>query len=139
MFDGIKILNALADVEALKQNPLLHWQLHVPERTGAIESQTAEYANLRFVIKGKFVHLQGSLHKYANNGTHNHNDFRADQVAATITELCEQFRISENSLLNNVEFGVNVNTPFAPKKLLERLICHKGRPFVKIIDDGINY
>ncbi|NBB23499.1 hypothetical protein GVN20_29440, partial [Runella sp. CRIBMP] len=139
MFDGIKILNALTDIEALKQNPLLYWQLHVPERTGAIESQTAEYANLRFIIKGNFVNVQGSLHKYANEGTHNYNDFGADQVAVTIAKLREQFGISENSLLNNVEFGVNVCTPFAPKKFLERLICHKGRPFIKIVDDGINY
>lgn len=139
MFDGIKILNALTNVEALKQNPLLNWQLHVPERTGAVESQTTEYANLRFVVKGSLIHLQGSLHKYANEGTHNANDFRADQVAATITDLWERFRISENSLLNNVEFGVNVSTPFAPKKFLERLICHKGTPFVKINDDDINY
>lgn len=139
MFDGIKILNALTDVEALKQNPLLYWQLHVPERTGAIESQTAEYANLRFTIKGNFVNIQGSLHKYANEGAHNYNDFGADQLAVTISDLRERFRISENSHLNNIEFGVNVCTPFAPKKFLERLICHKGRPFIKIVDEGINY
>ncbi|WP_028665456.1 hypothetical protein [Runella zeae] len=139
MFDGIKILNALTDVEALKQNPLLYWQLHVPERTGAIESQTAEYANLRFTIKGNFVNIQGSLHKYANKGAHNYNDFGVDQLAVTINELRERFRISENSHLNNIEFGVNVCTPFAPKKFLERLICHKGRPFIKIVDEGINY
>lgn len=139
MFDGIKILNALTDVEALKQNPWLDWKLHVPERTGEIESQTSECTNLRFMVKGTNVHLQGSLHKYANEGTHNANDFRADQVATTITDLWERFGISENSLLNNVEFGVNVCTPFAPKDFLQRLICHKGTPFVKIIDDGVHY
>lgn len=139
MFDGIKILNALTDIEALKQNPLLYWQLHVPERTGAIESQTAEYAKLKFTIKSNFVNVEGSLHKYANEGAHNYNNFGANQVAVTIAKLREQFGISENSLLNNVEFGVNVSTPFPPKKFLERLICHKGKPFIKAVDDGVDY
>ncbi|MEZ4901846.1 MAG: hypothetical protein R2822_08840 [Spirosomataceae bacterium] len=139
MIDGLKIFGALGDVEELKKNPLLDWKLQVHERTGVIESQSAEIAGLRFLIKNKFVRVNGSLHKYANEGLHNHDDFGVDRVANVVEDLWERFGISQNSPLNNIEFGVNVCTPFPPKKFLERLICHKGKPFVEKFENEASY
>lgn len=140
MFDGFKILNAFTDIEALKQNPLLNWQLHVSERTGAIESQTAEYAGIKLTIKGKHLQLRGSLHKYANDGKHNYDDFDIGRIATAVRNLCDRLGISGNSLLNGVEFGVNIRMPFPPDKFLTQLICHKGRPFMEWVDDdGTRY
>lgn len=139
MFDGIKILNALGDIEALNENTCLDWINHSRNSTGELEGRTAHYNNLLFSIKGKNLRILGSLHKYFNNGEHNANDFNTLQVAETIHDLQRRFRISPNSLLNNLEFGVNVRTTFAPKKFLKRLICYKGVPFEKTIDNGTNF
>lgn len=139
MFDGIKILNTLGDIEALNENACLDWTNHSRNSTGELEGRTAHYNNLLFSLKGKNLRIQGSLHKYFNNGEHNANDFNALQVEETIQDLQKRFRINPNSILNNVEFGVNIRTPFAPKKLLQRLICYKGVPFEKTIDNGVNF
>lgn len=140
MFDGITILNAQGDIEALSENAYLNWINHTCDKTGEIIQRTADYNNLLFSLKGKNLRLKGSLHKYFNNGKDNDNDFYAPhQVEETIQDLQKRFRISPNSVLNNVEFGVNIRTPFAPKELLERLICYKGAPFVQTISSGIEF
>ncbi|MBU1820829.1 MAG: hypothetical protein KKG00_04850 [Bacteroidetes bacterium] len=139
MFDGIKILNAVADVEELIKNPQLDWRLHVQDNTGSIESRTAEVKNLRLTIKGKGTQVRGSIHKYSNAGLHNADDFTADRVSATIESIEVNLGIGRNSVLNNLEFGVNIETPFPPQKLLERLICHQGTEFTRHSDKGHEY
>lgn len=139
MFDGIKILNTLGDIEALSENAYLDWINHTRKSTGKLEKRTASYNKLFFTLKKQNLHIEGSLHRYFNNGERNTNDFNALQVEETIQDLQKRFRISPNSVLNNVEFGVNIRTPFAPKELLERLICYKGAPFVQTISSGIEF
>lgn len=139
MFDGIKILNAQADAEELTKNGLLDWRLHVSQKSGEIESRTAEYRNLRITTKNKNVQVRGSLHKYANSGTHNADDFRRSRIVSTVQDLETSLGIGPNSILNNLEFGVNVVTPFPVVDFLERLICHKGVPFTTHTERGTTY
>lgn len=95
---------------------------------------------MTFRIKHKKVRLQGSVHKYRNNGWHNYDDFRAEEVAEVIRELSERFEIdTETSLLSNVEFGVNVVLPFGVHVVLDNLISYKGKEFGYEVEEGISY
>ncbi len=80
------------------------------------------------------------MHKYRNAGRHNYDDFTAVDVAKVVRELSERFEIdTATTLLNNVEFGVNVVLPFGVSVVLDNLIAYKGTPFLKVIDDGMSY
>ena len=95
---------------------------------------------MAFRIKHKKVRLQGSVYKYRNNGRHNYDDLRAVDVAEVIRELSERFEIdTETTLLNNVEFGVNVVLPFGVHVVLDNLISYKGKEFGHEVEEGISY
>jgi hypothetical protein len=77
MIDGTKILNLPVIIEELLNNRYILFPIHVNEKDGEILNNTrfAKYKDLTFSIKNNNVKLNGSLHKYHNNGIHNYNDF----------------------------------------------------------------
>jgi hypothetical protein len=140
MIDGFKILNVPANATELSHNSLLNWKLIVSENEGEITGQFAEHCGLTFVLKNHNIKLYGSLHKYFNNGIHNHNDFNYQALTAVIDELSRKFDIDANrAFLNNVKFGVNVRVNFEVKSFLRRLIAHKGKGFNLSEDAGKYY
>lgn len=73
--------------------------------------------------KSKIIKVEGSLHRYFNNDTHNYNDFDRIALYDTIVEVCQILKIApQNAHIHGVEFGVNIQTPFKPSYLLERLL-----------------
>lgn len=142
MIDGIKIYDLKTDPDQLLQNPYLteYWNTTVHNSDGTYKYGFAEYFGLKFQLKNGKVRLQGSVHKYRNAGRHNYDDFRAVDVAEVVRELSERFEIDTAiTLLNNVEFGVNVVLPFGVHIVLDNLIVYKGEPFMKVVEDGMNY
>jgi hypothetical protein len=142
MIDGIKIYDLKTDPDQLLQNPYLaeHWTTTVQNADGVIKYGLAEYFGLKFQLKHGKLRLQGSVHKYHNAGRHNYNDFRAVDVAEVVRELSERFDIdTAQTLLNNVEFGVNVVLPFGVNVVLDNLIVFKGEPFMKVVEEGMSY
>ena len=142
MIDGIKIYDLKTDPDQLLQNPYLaeYWNTTVHNSDGMYKYGLAEYFGLKFQLKHGKVRLQGSVHKYRNNGRHNYDDFRAVDVAEVVRELSERFEIdTARTLLNNVEFGVNVVLPFGVHIVLDNLIVFKGEPFIKVVEDGMSY
>jgi hypothetical protein len=142
MIDGIKTYDLKTDPQKLIENPYLaeYWDTTVHNSDGRYKYEFAEYFGLKFRIKNEKVRLQGSVHKYRNAGRHNYDDFRAVDVAEVVWELSKCFEIdTSTTLLNNVEFGVNVVLPFGVHVVLNNLIVYKGEPFIKVVEDGISY
>ena len=141
MIDGIKTYDLKTDPQKLIENPYLdgHWKTTINSDAESL-FDFAEYFGLKFQLKNGKVRLQGSVHKYRNEGRHNYDDFRAVDVAEVVRELSERFEIdTAQTLLNNVEFGVNVVLPFAVNVVLDNLIVYKGQPFNFIVEDGMSY
>ncbi len=142
MIDGIKTYDLKTDPQKLIENPYLaeYWTTTVHNADAVVKYGLAEYMGLKFQLKHGKVRLQGSVHKYRNAGRHNYDDFRAVDVAEVVRELSERFEIdTAQTLLNNVEFGVNVVLPFRVNVVLDNLIVFKGEPFMKVVDDGMSY
>ena len=142
MIDGIKTYDLKTNPQNLIENLYLdgHWKTTVHNSDAEIEKEFAEYFGLTFRIKHKKVRLQGSVHKYRNAGRHNYDDFKAVDVAEVVRELSERFEIdTAQTLLNNVEFGVNVVLPFGVSVVLNNLIVYKGKHFEYRAEKGESY
>jgi hypothetical protein len=73
--------------------------------------------------KSKTIKVEGSLHRYFNGGTHNHNDFDRVALYDTIVEVCQILNTApQNAHIHGIEFGINVRTPFNPSFVLEHLL-----------------
>ncbi len=131
MIDGIKILNLPVIIDKLLKNDLLQFPNAITDDGEVLNKpRHAEYRSLLFTIKNNNVKLKGSLHKYFNSGLHNYNNFYFSNLLNTLIDLFEKFKINPNTtVLNNVEFGVNIFTPFPPEVLLNAIIHYKGTPF----------
>lgn len=141
MIDGIKTYDLKTNPQKLIENPYLdgHWKTTINSDAEPL-FDFAEYFGLKFQLKHGKVRLQGSVHKYRNAGKHNYDDFRAVDVAEVVRELSERFEIdTSTTLLNNVEFGVNVVLPFGVSVVLDNLIVFKGEPFMKVVEEGMSY
>ena len=139
MIDYIKIRDLPVQLHDIINNKFLDFGTSVNIETGEIfgKPQIAKYKGISFIIKKnkktskyQYVNLEGSLHKYWNNGEHNYNDFNFNNLVSVINELSEKFNIDPfNTRLNNVEFGVNLVIPFNPDEFLKSIINHKGKHF----------
>lgn len=130
MIDFIKINN----LEKSSSIPsIIDFDLAVNSRTGEEyldRKRSACLKNLEFTLLpcGNIIKMQGSIHKYANNGENNHDRFsieRFKEVAETLAEF-----ISPKDRINVIEFGVNIKTPFEPSVLIRNLIAYAKKPLV---------
>lgn len=147
MIDFIKFELHGANVKKLESNRFLEFKTLVSTATGELSRfRTAYYKGLKFTIIDPIekypyhkVTVEGSLHKYWNNGKHNFNDFGAKDILTVLKELKRKFNIiPENSILKQLEIGVNIKTPYPTKKILTSCIQHKKTPFKSIFvkDEG---
>jgi hypothetical protein len=139
MIDGYKILNLPVNIDELLNNNLLSFPLQFDEDSAEIlnKPRHAEYFGQLFTIKNNNAKLKGSFHKYHNSGLHNHNDFYFNDLKNVEFDVCNKFRFNaEETELNNLEFGVNILIPIAPKEFLRYVINHKGTPFQKFNIQG---
>jgi len=139
MIDGILILRLAVNIHDLLNNDLLLFPLHIDNNGGEIldKARTSEHRGLFFILKNNNVKLKGSLHKYWNNGNHNYNDYFFTNLQQTIFELSENFRINpDKSILNNLEFGVNVQMKYTSAEVFRSIVNYKGTPFNKFSISG---
>lgn len=121
---------------------LMDFELKVNQSTGEeLENRkkSAYYKNLVFTITpgGRYVKVQGSLHKFSNNGERNNDRFTFERFLKVADELSQY--ISDQDRINVIEFGVNLTTPFNPSHLIDNLIAHLKKPFNKTRKQGMNY
>lgn len=132
MIDGIKILSLPVDRDSLWEN--LYIEPHIPTnaKTGEITTKApqAEYKGLSFTFYPLRVEVSGSLHVFANDGLHNYNDFTRLSLENVVIELKHRFKFNpENTIINSLEIGVNLELPFNPEMFLRSMIMHNGEPF----------
>ncbi len=141
MFDGIKIdcrgCNPLqwVDIDYLS----FHGSYDL--RTGEIlkEPAISKYKGLTVKIIPSTVHpglnhgsVQGSLHKYYNEGVHNANDFHFQDVINTVNDLYQRFGFSPLSPFRNIEFGVNIPLPIPAKQFIKFIVSMPKRRFADL-------
>jgi|SRR5690554_242815 len=147
MIDGVKI--DVPNVSACQwlSNDLLDFYTYTNTKTGEIKDGTitAKYKGLTFVITTstkykdvEYCSVRGSLHKYHTQGETNANDFTFSDLQGVVKDLSEKFNIDpKTSILRNVEFGVNIQTPITAKVLVNNLVAHNADPFADFKIQGV--
>ena len=148
MIDFIKYVLINPNIKQLEENTLLEFVRWVNETTGELGFlKFASYKGLKFKIydptdayPNQRVTVEGSLHKYWNNGEHNYNDFGIEQIEEVLQELKDKFGIKpENCILRQLEIGVNIEPPVNTEVILNNCLLHKTSRFkwVFVKDEGI--
>lgn len=127
MLDFLKLNNLSIGLEV---KDLLSFPIHLDPNTGEIllRKQSTKICNLICTITPGIIQrvkLQGSIHKYANLGYHNYDRFCLSRFLEASDQLKEI--ISPEDRINILEFGVNLNTSFAPSDFIKGLIAHKKK------------
>jgi len=128
-------------VVKLHDNILLEFVQHANTATGEVKSYTAEYKGLKFKTfpSGRIV-VEGSFHKFYNDGVHNYDDFCIEKLVKVIDSLQNTFDLNPEIVhINNLEFGVNITPEFAPDTFINNLLCFKWRQFNLIEIKGPGY
>lgn len=142
MIDFVKILVEGIHGKYLKDNPRLDFKKVVSEK-GKFKSisSVAHKRDLKFtVFDNGTTRIQGSLHKYYNNGQHNYNDFTYSRLKETLHHFSKSFRIDlEKCKLQNLEVGLNIIPCLNTHELLENIVLHKGAEFNRASLQSGNY
>lgn len=64
----------------------------------------------------------GSLHKYFNHGLHNISDFGFYDNIQVLNELVQLLDITKESVIRNLEFGVNIEIPIPAKDFIKKIV-----------------
>lgn len=133
MIDFIKSYDCGIDKCLLLKNQYLKFPLSLDPDTGEVmnKNRYSEFNGIIFSIftSGK-VGMAGSLHKYFNNGVQNYNDFYFHDLIITIHDLNNRFGINpQNVIVNNIEFGVNIELSYSPRDFIDGLVTHRYHPF----------
>ncbi len=147
MIDGVKIQAYGTTRRAWMENPNLDFVGRFSMQSGEVLQSSTLTANCRganFRIPPKEeLHFEGSLHRFANQGAGNGNDFSQVRLEQTIRELEKHYNIVPYvAELSQLEFGVNVLLPFDAKTLVKSLISSprpgKERGFVQMNAHRLN-
>lgn len=149
MIDFIKYELINTNPVELENNSYLEFHNKVNTKTGELGVYSnAYYKGLEFKIfectdanPNKRITIEGSLHKYWNNGAHNFNDFGINEIDEVLIDLKSKFKIDPiNCILKQLEIGVNINPPHKTKSILNNCLLHKTKRFKWVFtnDEG-NY
>ena len=149
MIDFIKYELINTSPTELELNTYLEFHQKVNTKTGELGVyMNAYYKGLEFKIyessdahPNKRITVEGSIHKYWNNGAHNFNDFGINQINEVLNELKQTFKIEPvNCVLKQLEIGVNITPPQNTKPILDHCIMHKTKRLKSVYtkDEG-NY
>lgn len=134
MFDYLKAY--IVDPELavkLKHDRVLDFNTGFNDIDGSFKNSIyeADFQSLKFIIypKGK-IELKGSLHKYYNNGEHNHDNFCLTKLHNVLNELEFMFGIDKSKWrIKHLEYGVNLSLKSSPTEVIDNLIVYKSYPF----------
>lgn len=148
MIDYLKILIQEPNINLLMKNPLLDFEREVSDSTGEILSKqkNAYYHHCKIIIYDSgTVMFSGSIHKMYNsisgvfapnynkdkkykgfNGNHYYY-YEIDFIRQHLTTL---FGVSsQNMIIQNIEYGMNLNTSFNPQCFIKGLLPFEMKPF----------
>ena len=131
MIDYIKVQLQNVNISELKKNKYLNFIGEFDEATGEILKGTAKYRGLLFqIFPNGFVLVQGSLHKYWNNGKHNYNDFNIISILNVLKDIQNKFNITpHHMILKGLELGVNITPKHDTRQILNSCFIHCSEPF----------
>lgn len=124
------------ELEQIRHNKKLPQNYETQD--GEIKKEYYEYQNMKFMAyeSGRLT-IEGSLHKYWNDGLHNHNDFHENDFHNTIEKLESDFGIRpENIRLTCLEFGVNIAPPIETGEILNHCYQHKSVDIAQVKSDA---
>lgn len=144
MYDGF-LVKAISSIEAssLFKNKILGFTHSVDSLTDELRLEKGAVTTYKgIVFRGYLrtngtwnVEVRGSIHKYFNDGIHNHDDFSTAELGTALSKFAKDTGIDPSKEeLNTIEFGTNLGLPFSPKKVLESLISFRGYDFQRIKD-----
>lgn len=80
------------------------------------------------IYESNRIFLDGSLHKYANNGIHNHDQFTQLEFNRILEKLNSRFGIKPHNLrIICLEFGYNITPPIDCDWLIDHLLRHQQK------------
>ncbi|SKB48934.1 hypothetical protein SAMN05660776_1362 [Salegentibacter holothuriorum] len=147
MFDFQKSELPTSFKKDLLENPFLEFQTRLNYSTAELSGKSIAYYNgLKFTIFNTHseysrITMEGSFHKYWNQGKHNFNDFSIANLQEVLCDLKVKFNISPHDMfIKQLELGLNFKPPYPTKKILQCCLFHKTRMFkwVYVGDEG-NY
>lgn len=93
---------------------------------GFILQVDADTGELRYTCS-----VRGSFHVFKNHGINNADRFYFSQFYHVCEELYSQFLIKpEITIMQSLEFGINLRLPFATKRVFDAIKDYKGKPFI---------
>lgn len=143
MIDFTKIKINGCNIQRLMNYPLLEFKRNVSEKTGLLDTKSiAIYHHCKIVVYDSgTVIFSGSLHKMYNSITgikapkpngngYNGNQFYWHEIEFALENLIGLFVVSpEQMQIQQIEYGVNLITPFNPQDFISGLLMHRGKPF----------
>jgi hypothetical protein len=80
------------------------------------------------IYESNKIFIEGSLHKYANNGIHNFDDFTHLRFIEVLDKIKERFGIiPEQMKILCLEYGFNITPPIKPDLIINHLLKHKQK------------
>jgi len=144
---GVKIDVPYLNGNEWLENKFLNFYTSTNVQTGEIKENKliAKYNGLTFIITASqkyeninYCQVQGSLHKFFNNGEHNANDFTFANLQTVLQDLQNNFQIiPERSILRNLEFGVNIKAPITVKEILKNIVAYGNNSFATLKIEGM--
>ncbi len=138
MIDFIKAEVININPMRLMDNKKLEFKTQLNYETGEFGSHCyAYYKGLKFKIYNRTDHsnkeriyLEGSLHKFYNDGKHNFNIFNLKSLQDVMRELRLSFGIKPKHLrLLQMEIGVNITPPVETIEILKCCLLHSTKQF----------
>jgi hypothetical protein len=138
MFDGINALYKVVEKDS-HLTRLSCWERLYYEATAkpVDEVKTAEIRGLHIALKPSIIGsnflIKGSIHKWHNSGEDNSNQFTFKDVQIAVSSLSYVFDIEPEKIeLHGLEIGTNIKLPYPVLRLLNSLVCYKGKVFTPI-------
>jgi len=138
MLDYIKLEIVESNAGQLELNPLLNFESHINKKTKKqCKCRHASYNGLIFRITEpqkksakKEITIEGSLHKFYNNGEHNFDDFTIPKIFEAISRLEQEFGFSRSKMLiKEIGIGVNINPPYNSRTIMNGIISFEESGF----------
>jgi len=143
MIDYTKIQILGVDIKKLLQHHNLEFIRSVSEKTGLLDTKTiCDYHKCRITVyDSSTVRFSGSIHKFYNSITgieapnkdpkgYNGNQFYYHEIDFVRQHLVYLFGVPpEQMQIQNIEYGLNLSTPFDPQDFITGLLLFGVVPF----------
>lgn len=142
MIDGIKAI--LRDnLDYIRNHSNLDFLVPSSITTGEIRTDkypVAIYKGLKFIDKGSYIEIRGSVHKFYNDGQQNYNEFGIKELTIAFHRFSDTFNIDLHKVrLVNLEIGINLKISYNPIDFLNSIINHRGTRFTFHLSKNMEY